>query len=59
MTLTDDQRIARAELSRFSPERPLIVPPSLYARMRLEPSLADLMDRVVVSRPLPLVPTRH
>ena len=37
---------ARASLSLFTPERPMMVGSVVYKAMQAEPSLADLMDRV-------------
>lgn len=53
---TDRELQARAELSRFSPERPLWVGPNLYAAMAKETALADMLDRVRIVLPLPISP---
>lgn len=48
-----DVAAARGTLLMFSSDRPLVVSPSVYQAMKAEPDIADLMDRVVESRPLP------
>lgn len=51
---TERELQGRADLSRFTPEQPLFVGPNLYAALMKEPALADMMDRVRLSEPLPI-----
>lgn len=41
-----DLRAARCALSRFTPQRPMLVGPAVYRAMKAKPEIADLMDRV-------------
>jgi hypothetical protein len=43
----------KALLSRFSPERPLIVPPLIYWSLEQDPDFADLMNRMKPVNPTP------
>lgn len=45
--------MARAVISLFTPERPLMLLPSQYKAMGAAPELADLMDRVRLIEPIP------
>lgn len=56
MTYTDEEREARAVLSRFTPENPLLVGRNVYQAMTEKPALADMMDRVRLYADLPAGP---
>jgi hypothetical protein len=43
---TSNELEARAILSHFTPDQPMIVWPNMMEAMRAEPCLADMMDRV-------------
>lgn len=47
------QRI-KGQLSRFSAERPMIVPQSLYDKLKDDPDLADWIDRIAPATPIPI-----
>lgn len=51
--MTDEKHLIRGLLSHFTPERPLVAPPSLYQQMLEMPDLADMMDRVRPNMPIP------
>lgn len=43
----------RALLGSFSPARPFAARPEVMRQLKADPALADLMDRVALSEPLP------
>lgn len=45
---------ARATLAKFTPEKPLWLSKSQYDALARDERLSDMMDRVRVTRPLPL-----
>ena len=51
--MTDGLQLARAVLSRFTPTAPMFVPPSVFRAMKRDAGLADMMDRVAETQPLP------
>jgi len=59
MEHSEDVMRARACLAAFTPERPMIVSPSVMKHMLALTELRDLMDRTKVWEYLPAGPTRN
>lgn len=49
----------RGLLARFSAAQPMMVPPTIYYELQQHPELADLMDRVRATEPIPVEPSNE
>lgn len=54
MSERDRIQFARGQVARFTPERPMVVPPAVLAEMRASGHFDDLLDRVIENGPIPL-----
>lgn len=52
-----DWQLAKAVLSHFSPDEPLIVSPTVMADLEAEPEMAGMLDRVRASEEMPQCPS--